>query len=176
MRPRDMNASIDETIERVEQLYFALTGTRPPNIDGAPMPPETDPVRHVEDQMSKLFAAAEKLAPTTSAAAWSPPVCAWHDEAGVYLAIDVPGVTRESLELELDGRRLVVRGTRVAPWPTAARPDGCEVAHGAFTRAFAFAEHVEPEQLSARLEAGVLHVRVARARLGEPARIQILVS
>ena len=172
-----MNASIDDTIARVEQLYFALTGTRPPSVDSAAMPPETDPARHVEDQLTKLLAATEQLVPAAaSAATWSPPVSAWHDDAGVYLAIDLPGVARDSIELEIDGRRLVVRGTRAAPWPSASRPDACEVTSGTFARAFAFAQRVEPEQLSARLEAGVLNVRIARAQLGEPARIPILAS
>ncbi|HTR51042.1 MAG TPA: Hsp20/alpha crystallin family protein [Kofleriaceae bacterium] len=173
-----MNASIEETIERVEQLYFALTGQRPPHVEGTPMPPETDPARHVEEQLGRLLAATERLAPTAAASAWTPRACAWHDDVGAHLAIDVPGVGRDSIELELDGRRLVVRGTRTPPWQdqTPRGLDGGEAQYGAFSRAFVFAARVEPEQLAARLDSGVLHVRVLRAQLGEPSRIPILVS
>jgi len=176
-----MNASIEETIERVEQLFFALTGKRPPHVEGAPMPPETDPARHVEEQLGRLLAATEQIAPSrASASAWLPRACAWHDDIGAHLAIDVPGVARDAIELELDGRRLVVRGTRTPPWQTQGQtPRGLEAGEaqcGAFSRAFVFAARVEPEQLAARLESGVLHVRVLRAQLGEPSRIPILVS
>jgi HSP20 family protein len=176
----DMNASIEETIERVEQLYFALTGKRPPHVEGAPIPPETDPVRHVEEQLGKLVAATEQLAPAqASSPAWTPRSCAWRDETGVHLAVDLPGVARESIELELEGRRLIVRGTRVPPWQgakAAGEVAACEAAYGPFARAFVFAARVEPEQLAARLDEGVLHVRVSRAQLGESSRIPILAS
>lgn len=167
-----MNTSIEQTIDRIEQLYTTITGHAPPHVNGngAPIPPETDAVRHVEENLAKLLAALSAPTPAAPAMQWVPRATTWRDEGGVYLAIDVPGVTRESLRVELSGRTLVVTGERPAP---ATAFDACETPHGTFARSFELAARVEPDQISARLDAGVLRLRVACTQLGEPSPIPI---
>lgn len=59
-----MNATIDESIARVERLYTTITGRRPPQQHGmAPIPPERDPFVHVEEQLERLVSAIEQLVP-----------------------------------------------------------------------------------------------------------------
>ena len=178
-----MNASIEETIERVEQLYCTLTGHRPPqpNGHGARIPPETDPGRHVEEQLAKLITAIEELAPRSTplavpAPAWTPRATSWRDESGWRLAIEVPGVAREAIELRLAGATLVVRGHRPPPWGDARAErviEAAESSYGSFVRTFELGAHVDPTQITARLEAGVLHVQLARAPIGEPSHVPI---
>lgn len=183
-----MNPSIDETIERVEQLYVAITGKRPPQVNGssAPIPPETDPARHVEEQLRKLMEAVQQVAPTVmpNAAAfagptpaWIPRVTAWQEGGALELAIEVPGVTREQLEIRLDDRTLTIQGQRVAPWRTSesAAVEVCEMPSGTFTRSFTLGASVQPEQITARLESGVLRISVARVTRAEPSQIPIKV-
>lgn len=169
-----MNASLDETIASVEQLYASITGQRPPRTDGATtrIPPELDPVRHVEDQLAKLVTAFEqKLAPQPPA--WQPRAIAWQDEHGFELAIDVPGVTRDALEVSCDGNCLVVRGERRTPWGDAKSTLACEAPVGAFSRMFALPVYIEPSQISARLDSGVLRVRIAKRVTAEPSTITV---
>jgi HSP20 family molecular chaperone IbpA len=176
-----MNPTIEETIERVEQLYATITGHLPPHVNGnrTRMPPEIDPVRYVEDQLAKLVAAIEQRftpggAPATPA--WTPRAFAWQDDTGIELALDVPGVAREQLEVRLDGPMLVVRGHRPPPWgerDLQRAPDAHEAPVGTFARAFPLPERVEPGQISARLDDGVLYVRVARVPRSEPSPIAI---
>ena len=176
-----MQATIEDAIARVEQLYATITGHPPPepNGSGARIPPETDPGRHVEEHLARLIAVAEEIAPgralASAAAAFSPRVSAWRDDAGLHLAIEVPGVGRESIELQLAGTTLVVRGHRAPPWGEARVIEANEAPWGAFARAFELGARVEPGQLSSRLEAGVLHVHVARAPHGEPSHVTIQV-
>lgn len=159
--------NIEDTIDRVERLYTTITGHQPPAAtDGARIPPEIDPARHVEEQLGKLIAAVEgRIAPTTAAPvpSWQPRAVWWQDESGFELAIDVPGVARDTLEVSCDGASVVVRGHRPPPWGELARaPLACESPIGAFARMFALPMRVEPKQVSARLDAGVLRVRVER--------------
>jgi len=173
--------SIEDTIGRVEQLYVAITGQQPPDVNGGVrrIPPETDPARHVEEQLARLLGAVEhKLAPSAAPSpAWQPRVIAWQDELAYELAIDVPGVTREQLELRLDGNVLVVRGQRLQPWgERELAPDACEAPLGAFVRSFALPERVEPGRISARLEGGVLRIMIARGGAAEPSQIAISCS
>lgn len=163
-----MNASIEDTIDRVEQLYAAITGRQPPHVNGNSrrIPPEIDPVRHVEEQLGKLMSAIEQRlsADVSSQPMWAPRASAWQDDAGYELAIDLPGVPRDRIELRIEGNVLAVRGERPSFWGDGETrsPTTCEAPVGAFARTFALPEPVEPAQISARLEAGVLRVTIAR--------------
>lgn len=165
-----MQTSIEDTIDRVEQLYAAITGHRPPHVNGntTRIPPETDPVRHVEDQLGKLVAAVEqRLAPGASTMpAWTPRAIAWQDEAGYELAIDVPGVPRERLDVRIEGHVLAVRGERPVPW-------GDGETRSPFACSFALPERAEPAQITARLDAGVLRLRIARRARTEGSSIPV---
>jgi HSP20 family protein len=170
---------IDETIAQVEQLYVEITGTRPPAINGnsAPIPPESDPVRHVEDQLRRLMEAVQRATPVTQGPTWMPQVTAWREADALEIALDVAGVTREQLEVRLDDRTLIVQGHRSPPWRTAepSQVEACETPVGTFTRAFPIGASVQPEHISARLDAGVLRIRVTRATRSEPSQIPIKV-
>jgi HSP20 family protein len=175
--------SIEETIGRVEQLYAAITGHQPPDVNGGVrrIPPETDPGRHVEEQLGRLLAAVEtRFTPGAAPSpVWQPRTIAWQDELAYELAIDVPGVAREQIELRLEGPMLVVRGQRQPPWgdrDLPGVPDACEAPLGVFTRAFPLPERVEPARISARLEAGVLRIMIARGATAEPSQIAITCS
>jgi HSP20 family protein len=171
-----MNATIEETIERVEQLYTTLTGTRPPRVNGnnAPIPPESDPMVYVEEQLARMVAAIEQVVPAAAPTpTWTPRAVAWTEESGVVLALDVPGVPREQIQIAVDGRMLVVSGQRPAPAGRMMHAiTACEVPFGAFTRSFVLATPVVPAHVSARLEQGVLTIRVSSVR-GEASQIPI---
>ncbi len=155
-----MNATVDETLERVEQLYTAITGTRPPMTDRrAAFPPELDPFVHVENQLERMVANAESLVPVSSP--WSPRATLWREDEDVIIAVDVPGVARDNIRIQVEQGAIVVTGRRQAAWgrgPRKAAEGDAPV--GSFARSFPLAAALAPEQLSARLESGVLFIRV----------------
>ncbi len=176
-----MSTSIEDTIDRVEQLYATITGRTPnhENDVGPRIPPEIDPVRHLEDQVGKLVAELEHgFAPDSAGSPqWQPRAFAWRDDAAFELAIDLPGVPREQIELRVEERVLIVRGQRPAPWGDRETPPvACEAPFGNFARAFVLPERVEPGQITARLDAGMLRVRVTRSAPSEPSPIPITCS
>ena len=162
-----MNGTIDQTIERVEQLYLMITGGRPPhrNGNGAPIPPEIDPAAHVEEQLERMVAALEQLVPNQrQAAAWTPRTVAWRDDDGIAVAVDLPGIAREQININVDLLEVItISGQRHMPW-TRARParsvDSCDVAFGTFSRTFVFPSQLVPEHVSARFDQGVLTIFV----------------
>jgi HSP20 family molecular chaperone IbpA len=177
---RIMSSTIEDTIDRVERLYVTITGHPPPIVDGSGprIPPDSDPVQHVEDQLGRLVIELEqRFAPEpTSAVTWVPRACTWRDDTGFELLVDVPGVPRDRLELSVDDRTLHIRGTRPAPWHEGEPPYACESPFGSFARAFALPERVEPGQITARLDVGTLRVRIARAPRFEVSQIPITCS
>lgn len=173
-----MNGTIDETIERVEQLYTTLTGTQPPAPNGqrTPFPPESDPFHHVQEQLGRVVAAVERLVPiaTTPRASWVPHALMWSDEADVVLALDVPGVARESVQVRVEPRGITVTGRRRAPWSQSPRAVvGCDAPLGTFARSFALPTRATPEQVSARLDDGVLTIRIHTSTQPPPSQISI---
>jgi HSP20 family protein len=172
-----MNATIDETIERVEHLYTALTGQRPPlaNAQRAPIPPENDPALHVQEQLGKMVSAIEGIVPTTSAPSWVPRAAAWTEDRTLVLALDIPGVPRELIQIRLAQQAILVSGQRRPPWTRPPRSvAGCDLLLGAFARSFPIGPRVVAEQLSARLDDGILTIRVHEGTRTEPSQISII--
>jgi len=114
-----MNATVDETLERVEQLYTAITGTRAPvtNDRRAAFPPEIDPIVHVEHQLERMIASVESLVPVPTP--WSPRATMWREDEDIIIAVDVPGVPRENVRVQVEQNAVVVIGRRVAAWAAA---------------------------------------------------------
>src|SRR5437868_623007 len=50
---------------------------------------------------------------------WQPLLNAYRCEKGVRICVDLAGVDRSQIDLTLEGRRLLIRGERQAPEPSA---------------------------------------------------------
>ncbi|MEQ1502173.1 MAG: Hsp20/alpha crystallin family protein [Myxococcota bacterium] len=95
-------------------------------------------------------------------ARYQPAVDVIERDDGWLLILEVPGVPRSSLNIRLDGSRLVVRGDK----PAAREGGKARVAErevGAFQREFLVPFQVRAEGITARLEDGVLTVALPRS-------------
>lgn len=183
-----IDETIDKTIRRVEQLYVTLTGARPPNPNGHSIafPPEVDPAVHVQEQLDRMVAAVEQLVPqapwqprsdgrTAEGPAWMPHANVWaQDEDIIVLAVDVPGVPRDQIRIRVEPHALTVTGRRPTPWMRP--PQGLPMTDaplGAFQRVFPFPSPIARERVGARLDDGVLTIRVHARTRPEPSQISI---
>ena len=151
---------VDVAIQEIERFYRALTGREMPVADGGePLPPERDPVKHVEEQLERLVRALS--GGTLRRPVWVPAASIAEDEAGYAVSVDLPGVERDEVEVIATGNRLEIRGRR------EARIDGqlraTDRAAGEFRRMLTFPTMLEAERLHAHLREGVLEIRVPRA-------------
>ncbi len=85
------------------------------------------------------------------------------EDEGYSVRIELPGIERDAIDVSVTGRKLRVSGQRPEPdlasggrWLRRERPGG------RFDVSVAFAEEVDARGVSARLEDGVLHVRLPR--------------
>jgi len=174
-----MNVTIDDTIEAVERLYTTLSGSRPPpNGRRVPIPPEADPVVHVQEQLERMVSAVEWLVPRSSAPApsWSPRAVVWVHESDLVLALDVPGVVARDVVIRVEPRAIVASGQRRAPWTQPPRNIAiCDAPLGAFTFSFPLGDRVVPGQVSARLDDGVLTIRIHSSMHSKPETSQITI-
>ena len=104
---------------------------------------------------------------------FTPPLDIYETEEGLVLHADLPGVSLETLELQVQDNKLTLFG-RVLPHV----PEGAQIRHqefevGDFLRSFILSEEVDYERISAKLNNGVLRVVLPKAQKSEPRRIAV---
>jgi HSP20 family molecular chaperone IbpA len=103
----------------------------------------------------------------------TPPIDIFDNGEGLVLRADLPGVSGDSLELQVQDNKLTLFG-RVAPQaPPDARLVHQEYRVGDYLRSFILSEDVDHERISAKLTNGVLEVFLPRAPQAEPRKIQV---
>ena len=164
---------LDEAIGQVSQLYRSVTGREMPVSDApyAPIPAEKDPVQHVQEQIDKLVVLLNGPAARANIAApWAPPIAIYESTNEVLVAIDVPGTNRDRIDVQLEAGLLVVSGQR-APSPTNGQlpmnGQGHSLRHaearfGTFRRVVPLPPGLRTADMTARLDRGVLEVRIPR--------------
>ena len=102
-----------------------------------------------------------------------PPADVWETEDALAVAMEVPGVARDAVAIELKDDVLRVEA-RVDP----AKYEGLEPVYteygvGHWARAFALPDTVDRERIEARLEDGVLTLTLPKAAEARPRRIAV---
>ena len=100
------------------------------------------------------------------------PASVWEDENSYHVEMDVPGVTRESVDLTYEKGTLRITTERRAPEDRRAGLVD-ERRYGKVTRTVTLPESIDSESITAELNDGVLHVTVAKKPEAQPKRIEI---
>lgn len=103
---------------------------------------------------------------------WTPRTSIYENGHQITLEVDLPGVKKEDLELQIEKDQLIIRGER-KPF---AEPDSyrrVEPSYGAFARTFSLPETVERDGITANLESGVLRVALPQREETKPRRIEV---
>ena len=120
------------------------------------------------DPLRDLLALHEQLGHLvgTDAPGWTPPVDLYETAQEFVLTAELPGLTREQIEIHAEDSRIVIRGARRAD---GGRDIPCEQyhrverGHGRFSRAFALPEIIDVDAITADLKDGVLTVTIPKA-------------
>jgi HSP20 family protein len=104
-----------------------------------------------------------------------PPADVIVDEDAVTVYMDIPGLSGEQLDVELENEVLTVRGER--PFPYAANGQAeirrVERAFGRFERSLRVVSGLDPAAIEATLSLGVLTLRLPKPESLKPHRIDI---
>src|ERR1044072_3294425 len=95
----------------------------------------------LQDRMNRLFEDATQRRNQAEAASgddferadWTPAADIYETESGYQIAMDLPGIDREALELDVDDNRLIVRGIRLI---SESKQHRSERPRGKFLRTF----------------------------------------
>ena len=140
-----------------------------------------DPVRDLftlQDRMNRLFEeAADRRARADGPegeierADWIPAADVYEDEREYSLALDLPGIDRSKLEVNLDDGRLVIRGDRAPADGVHARRT--ERPHGRFVRSFSLPDAVDRAGITADYKDGVLLLHLPKRKEPQERRTKI---
>jgi HSP20 family molecular chaperone IbpA len=103
----------------------------------------------------------------------APPVDIYENGKSITLLADMPGVSSEHLEIDLNEGVLTITG-RVAP-VEEAREEAVlyEYRPATFQRKFTLSQTVDQGKIEARLEDGVLHLELPKVEKAQPRKIQV---
>lgn len=96
------------------------------------------------------------------------------NEEGYVLTLDVPGLKREDINIEVTGRQLTVSGERKREENVERESfHRVERSYGKFYRTFELPEGTNCEVIDASYENGVLKIAVPRVEASKPKKVQI---
>jgi HSP20 family protein len=105
---------------------------------------------------------------------WMPAMDLLETEDHFVLRADLPGMTEDDVNIELEDTTLTISGQRKAEHEE--RKEGAyrvERAFGSFSRSLTLPQGVDPEAVTANFEHGVLEVHVPKPEQRKPRRIAI---
>lgn len=126
-----------------------------------------DPIRDLLAIQQRL----DRFAP--GPAGWKPAVDL-HETADHYvIAAEVPGISRQDLDIQVQDGRITISGIRRERVSPCEQYHRIERGHGSFTRTFQLPVPVDTEDIRADLREGVLIVTCPKLSEGGTRRIQV---
>ncbi len=120
------------------------------------------------DPLQDLLALHERMNRLSRAdePGWMPPVDLYETAERYVITAEVPGLSREDIDIQVREGKLLLRGER-PPRNTGDRFERVERGHGRFARAFVLPQAVDVDRITADLRDGVLTIDVPKV---EPMR------
>lgn len=105
-----------------------------------------------------------------------PPVDVIEDASGITLLADIPGVSRDKLNIRVESDRLTIEGEVDISLPQGAESSYAEVQVPRYQRSFSLSRELDSAQISAELKNGVLRLRIPKAAHAQPRKIEVRAS
>ena len=123
----------------------------------------------------RQHAAGESASRWADAPSWTPPVDLYETATEYVLTAELPGLSRDQIEIDVEAFRIVIRGAR-----SSSPADTCceqfhlvERGHGRFARAFTLPDAIDVARVSADLKDGVLTITVPKAADREARQVRV---
>ena len=134
----------------------------------------------LQDRMNRLFEDATQRRGQTGEredeferADWTPTADIYETDSGYSIAIDLPGIKRDAIEIDIDENRLMIKGTRVIDESRARRS---ERPRGKFLRSFTVPASVDQGKIGAEYKDGVLQIRLPKRAEQKAQKIEVKIS
>lgn len=102
-----------------------------------------------------------------------PPVDVFENDHAITLLADLPGVSREQLQLRVDGDALVIEATASTQGPQDMQLVYGEAQYPTYRRRFTLSRELDTSRVEAQLRDGVLKLTIPKAEEARPRRIEV---
>ncbi len=144
-----------------------------------------DPFRDMatlQDRINRLFNDAfprsAESGEDLAASAWHPLVDIFESEIGVSIHVDLPGVDKKEVSLEVKDNIITIKGERRLDPPPAdeAHYYRKERGFGAFQRSFAMNAPIAPDTIKATYKNGVLKIEIPKPEEVRPKQVSVKID
>jgi HSP20 family protein len=129
----------------------------------------------IQNEMNRLFNTfVDQSAPTGAGRRWVPPMDLLETTENYVLRADLPGLSDDDVNVQLQDNVLTVSGERNAEHDQ--QQEGyhrLERAFGAFSRSLTLPDGVDPDAVHAHFDRGVLEIRIPKPEQKKPRQVQI---
>ena len=140
-----------------------------------------DPFRDVatlQDRINRIFnesfGRSRDLDEEVSLYDWSPPVDIYETGDGVVLKVELPGVNKDDVSVEVKDNVLTLKGERLLnPEIKDENYYRKERSFGKFNRSFSLQETIKPDLIKASFKNGVLTIEIPRPEEEKPKQITV---
>lgn len=110
---------------------------------------------------------------TRSEFALTPDVDIYEDSEGICVQADMPGVSRDRLDIQVNKDSLTIEGEAHIDMPGDMEALYADVRTTRFRRSFALSAELDTEKVDARLKDGVLTVHIPKRAEARPRKIEV---
>lgn len=105
--------------------------------------------------------------------ALAPAVDIFEDAHGITVQAEMPGVSKERLNVQADRNSLLIEGDMVIDMPTGIEAVYADVQATKYRRSFVLSGELETDRIEANLKDGVLTVRIPKRAEFRPRKIEV---
>ena len=102
-----------------------------------------------------------------------PPADVYEEADGITLQLDIPGVSKDRLNLQANKNTLLIEGNARLDMPQGMTALYADVRSTLYRRSFVLSDELESEKTEASLKDGVLTVRIPKRAEVKPRRIEV---
>lgn len=102
-----------------------------------------------------------------------PPVDIFEDQRGITVRADMPGVSKERLNVHIDHDTLAIEGAAEIPVPEGMQSLYADVRMARYQRSFSLSSELDGERAEAALKDGILTLRIPKRAQYQPRKIEV---
>jgi len=143
-----------------------------------------DPFRDVSTLQERInrifnesFGRSRDFEDEVSLSDWRPPVDIYETGDGIVLKIELPGVNKDDVSVEVKDNVLTIKGERLLD--PAIKDENYyrkERSFGKFNRSFSLQESINPGLIKASFKEGILTVEVSRPEEEKPKQVTVSID
>jgi HSP20 family molecular chaperone IbpA len=126
-----------------------------------------------ESKEMKTQETQEMQARSETEAFLRPAVDIYEDTQGITLRADLPGVSRERLNIQVDGNTLTIEGQASIDMPEGMEALYADVRATRYQRSFTLSNELDTDKISAEMKDGVLTLKLPKRAELQPRKIQV---